>query len=145
MHLAFAMELYEIQVKAGRHFLHEHPAGASSWRERCVQKVAGMKGVGLIRADQCAFGLTTKCNDDPSGRRLAKKPTKFMSSSLPMLNRLHLLCTGDHKHQHLSGGRAAEAAVYPVALLTAIVRVSGTPQTLRRLMRAMLKMSLLRL
>ena len=30
-HLLFAFEMYEIQVKAGRYFLHEHPNSATSW------------------------------------------------------------------------------------------------------------------
>ena len=29
--LGFAVEIYWLQLEAGRHFLHEHPATASSW------------------------------------------------------------------------------------------------------------------
>ena len=31
-HLEFCVELYTIQAKAGRYFLHEHPAYAGSWQ-----------------------------------------------------------------------------------------------------------------
>ena len=30
-HLKFVIELYKQQIEAGRWFLHEHPAGATSW------------------------------------------------------------------------------------------------------------------
>ena len=30
-HLKFTIELYRIQLEAGRLFLHEHPAHATSW------------------------------------------------------------------------------------------------------------------
>ena len=30
-HLEFCVELYREQAKAGRYFVHEHPAYASSW------------------------------------------------------------------------------------------------------------------
>ena len=36
IHLAFCMELYEIQIKASRYFLHEHPRNATSWAEPCI-------------------------------------------------------------------------------------------------------------
>ena len=29
--LQFALEIYRIQLRGGRHFVHEHPAHASSW------------------------------------------------------------------------------------------------------------------
>ena len=33
--LRFAVEVYSIQLAAGRHFLHEHPRGARSWGALC--------------------------------------------------------------------------------------------------------------
>lgn len=38
-HLEFCAKLDVIQWKAGRYFLHEHPAEASSWQEGCIQQV----------------------------------------------------------------------------------------------------------
>ena len=38
-HLEFVCHLYRKQAKAGRWFLHEHPAQADSWGEQCVQDV----------------------------------------------------------------------------------------------------------
>eukprot|EP00972_Heterocapsa_arctica_P042704 6296306-Heterocapsa_arctica.AAC.1 len=38
-HLHFCIELYNIQLKAGRYFLHEHPATATSWSDPEVNKL----------------------------------------------------------------------------------------------------------
>eukprot|EP00972_Heterocapsa_arctica_P085543 12608343-Heterocapsa_arctica.AAC.1 len=32
IHLRFCCELYELQIRCGDYFVHEHPAGATSWR-----------------------------------------------------------------------------------------------------------------
>ena len=32
-HLLLVVGLYRLQVEAGRHFLHEHPAGATNWQD----------------------------------------------------------------------------------------------------------------
>ena len=45
-----------------------------------------------------------------------------MSNSVLMLNKLSLLCKGEHKHQHLLSGRAEAAAFYPLPLLKAILQ-----------------------
>ena len=39
VHLKFVVRLYRRQLAAGRHFLHEHPAGATSWREDYMVKL----------------------------------------------------------------------------------------------------------
>ena len=35
-HLEFTFQLYDLQVTGGRYFLREHPAGATSWRQKRV-------------------------------------------------------------------------------------------------------------
>ena len=37
--LHFALEIYELQMRAGRHFLHEHPHGARSWQDARMEKL----------------------------------------------------------------------------------------------------------
>jgi hypothetical protein len=44
-HIKFVTELYEVQHKGGRLFLHEHPAQASSWALKSVQDLSTKKGV----------------------------------------------------------------------------------------------------
>ena len=119
--LQFAAEIYCLQLAGGRHFLHEHPVGAVSWKEECMKALARQPGVGSVVGDQCQYGLTTR---GPGGRPMpAKKPTRFMSSSPAVLEALCRRCDGSHQHQVLEGsGRAAAAARYPAALCRAILR-----------------------
>ena len=48
-------ELDKAQLEDGRYFLHGHPRSATSWKERGVTHLAGMKGVMEIHADMCRF------------------------------------------------------------------------------------------
>ena len=120
MLLNFAMEIYELQLRGGRHFLHEHPRGATSWKEEKVVRLRNDPRVATVEADQCRFGLKTRT---AGGRQaLALKPTRFMSSSEEILRKLGKKCKGGHQHQQLSGGRASAAAVYPPGLCRAILQ-----------------------
>ena len=121
IHLRFCVDLYRRQLKHGRHFLHEHPASALSWKEPVVEALAKSLNVYVAKCDQCQFGLLTK-SADGQGKSLAMKPTMFMTSSQAMAECLDRKCDRSHVHQHLEGGRAAEAAFYPLALIRAILR-----------------------
>ena len=57
--LTFAAVVYKLQVLAGRHFLHEHPAGATSWAHPAIAQLLARGGVGAVVAHQCEFGLQT--------------------------------------------------------------------------------------
>ena len=43
-HLELAIELYGMQMDAGRLFLHEHPVGATSWQVEAMQKFMARDG-----------------------------------------------------------------------------------------------------
>ena len=43
--LGFVAEIYQLQVDGGRHVLHEHPQGASSWKETAIQKILQIPAV----------------------------------------------------------------------------------------------------
>ena len=45
MHLRFSCELYELQLKRGDYFVHEHPASATSWRCECMRRIMAIPGV----------------------------------------------------------------------------------------------------
>ena len=47
-HLIFCMNLYEIQIKSGRLFVHGHPHEATSRREECAVIIAAMGGCSVI-------------------------------------------------------------------------------------------------
>ena len=66
------------------------------------------------------YGATTK--GDNGQDVPCKKPTKWATTSPQMAARLSALCDKTHEHQHLMGGRAAAAAIYPLGLITAILR-----------------------
>ena len=120
VHLTFVFELYEMQALAGRYFAHEHPASADSWREDPVESfVQRYPDTFSVVMDQCMFGLTTP---GPGGEELpAKKPTRWLTNSGCIAERLKLRCDGSHAHQQLTGNRAAAAQRYPPALCRALV------------------------
>ena len=59
-------------------------------------------------ADQCQYGLLTK--GEKGGWAPARKKTRFMTNSQAIAEELNKKCQGEHQHQQLLGGRAAEAA-----------------------------------
>eukprot|EP00969_Alexandrium_andersonii_P118559 5243100-Alexandrium_andersonii.AAC.1 len=80
LHLKFAMHLARKQIQAGRKFLFEHPATASSWTEDAVLLVAQMPAVDISSFDQCRFGLLSPPSPDVPPTPL-KKRTSFLSNS----------------------------------------------------------------
>jgi hypothetical protein len=119
--LEFAAQVYRLQLAGGRHFVHEHPASASSWAEPCMQRLRCTPGVSEAVGDQCRFGLRSAGEHGALGP--AKKPTRFLSSAGCVLRELGRQCLGDHTHVRLLGGRrAADAAEYPRGLCRALLR-----------------------
>ena len=85
-HLHFVIHLYKRKLEGGRHFLHEHPATASSWADPLMERLMKQKGVSTLVSDQCEYGLLTPGPDvEPMP---AKKPTRWMPSSPHMIKRL---------------------------------------------------------
>ena len=82
------MELYAEQVKAGRFFLHEHPAQASSWGEPVVVAITHLPGVEVVIGDQCQVGAV-----DMNGGPI-KKPTKFNTNCQGIADALTKRCGG---------------------------------------------------
>ena len=120
IHLEFIARLYRRQLANGKYFLHEQPATALSWDERCIMDLVARSDVELVVADQCQYGLTTPAGD---GVRLpALKPTKFLTNAPQLANMLRKTCDRSHAHQQLVGGRCMDAAFYPLGLVRAIVR-----------------------
>ena len=120
-HMEWTCRLYEKQIEAGRIFLHEQPAGATSWKLGCVKRLASRDDVYLVTADQCMYGQVAR---DRKGRveGAARKRTKFMTNSWWLAQELCRRCDGGHAHVQLLGGRAAETAKYPQELCRAICR-----------------------
>ena len=55
VHLNWCCHLYTKQMDRGAYFVHEHRAGATSWRETKVMELLQRQGVKRIVADQCQF------------------------------------------------------------------------------------------
>jgi hypothetical protein len=128
-HLKFVISLYREQMDGGRMFLHEHPAGATSWQEEMVVELMSAAGVDRVVADQCQYGQEVLV-----GQYLGcpiKKPTGFMSNAPEVLNSLRERCTGKlgrcsrrqgGEHATCSGKIAKDAQRYPLGLCKAILQ-----------------------
>ena len=122
VHLNFVVSLYRKQMYKGKYFLHEHPATALSWKEDTVLALLKSPLVHTVVADQCMYGLTSPVDGNSSKRLPAMKPTRFMTNSLFMQAQLGKRCDHSHSHQQLVGGRARDAAFYPLPLVEAILQ-----------------------
>ena len=106
--------MYRIQLKEGRYFIHEHPAGATSWRMEVIRKLWGEEGVRAVVADQCESGLMSH---DRWGTAPAKKPTRFLTNSWHVAEALSMRCQNENRaakewlrHVKLIGGWRASKA-----------------------------------
>ena len=77
-HLSFAVQLCIRQMKAGRYFALEHPAGAASWSTRVLRMLARMQGCRQVEFDFCAFGMKSS---DELGKGFVKKRTRVITNS----------------------------------------------------------------
>lgn len=115
-HVRFCIELYKIQVRSGRFFVHEHPATAKSWEMAEMVELGAERGVGIVTFDMCCFGMVAK-KDGEEGP--VQKTTKLMSNSQEVMKRVNRRCPNiggeGEKHQHvvLENGRTKWAQVYP--------------------------------
>ena len=66
-------------------------------------------------------GLKTR-GDTSESSMPATKPTRLMINSPHMLRQFVRRCNKSHKAQLLDGGRCADAALYPLPLIRAILR-----------------------
>ena len=99
-HLSFVTSLYRKQLQLGRHFLHEHPVSATSWKEPQIMALTKDPRVHCVVADQCQYALTTPAEGSPDVQLPALKPTRFMTSSPQMAAELNKRCPRIHQHQH---------------------------------------------
>ena len=130
LHLNFCCELYQLQLDGGRHFIHEHPARATSWSETCVKKLLRRSDVHLAHADACQYGMEGIWQ----GQTLPiRKCTGWMTSMKAVAASMSRQCSGKYglcssglPHASCTGTRANNAAIYPLktcrALLDGIAR-----------------------
>ena len=99
--------------------MFEHPAGATSWKEKSVVEVAAMPDVGMCSVDMCAYGLRAQ---DQHGEGYAQKRTRLMTNMPALLEGMPRQCQGDHRHVILLDGRAKDAARYTDAFCKQVVK-----------------------
>ena len=121
-YLQFSHTCNKVQHNAGRSFAHEHPVGASSWKEDSTQAVVSLPGTYNALFDQCQFGLTS-----PRGTPLKKK-TRILCNNARLCNALHgCNCRpGLHTHRRVirseGGDRISTwSENYPPALCNALL------------------------
>ena len=128
--LNFAVDIYKLQASQGRHFLHEHPAGASSWSERCVKRLLKNARVHSTVGHLCRYGM--KAKDRDGKYQPVRKATRFASTSEEVLRQLSSRCRNDHVHLHRLDGRAKSAARYPPELCRAIISGNGKRESIEQ-------------
>ena len=128
-HLKVACDCYERQMSRGRYFLHEHPARAASWQEDCITEMQKRDGVYTVQGPMCNWGMTaTDKREEVPFTGYVRKETKWMTNCKPLADLLEGVCSNVdesapwHRHVHLINGLAAQAAVYPPALVEAVLR-----------------------
>ena len=116
--LEHAMLCCTCQHNAGRAFVFEHPARASSWKTAVVQAVMKLPGVFLVTFDQCMLGLCTKVHGVPTRKR-----TTIMTNSRHIAARFAgLMCDKTHEHCAIEGSeggirRSVWAQKYPAPMV----------------------------
>ena len=122
--LQFSLQLGRIQQSAGRAFVHEHPAKATSWRVPELVNMINSGDFNTLYFDMCRFGLRS-----PHGA-LMKKPTMLLYAGLPNLREyLGLRCRCIHRHQLIMGPQmgiklSRHAQIYTPAFVDALVRAA---------------------
>ncbi|CAK9056115.1 unnamed protein product [Durusdinium trenchii] len=117
--MRFALELADMQLKAGRRCIIENPKPSAAWREPEMRKFLEEKNVHMAVFDQCRFGLKS-VEGIPQ-----RKSTLVASSSSKVIDMLNgMVCKRDHAHSPVIGGSrvTARAGIYPMGLAKAMVR-----------------------
>ena len=114
-HIKFAVELCVMQINAGRLFMFEHPAGASTWESKLLRDLYSRDGVFKVNFDFCMAGMKVgnKVND---AKKLhpVKKRTGLMTNSHAIYTIFReVQCRGEHVHADISGGKTSECQRYP--------------------------------
>ncbi len=114
-HVKFAVELCMRQHAAGRLFLFEHPAGASTWETRLMRELHAREGVFKVNFDFCMAGM--KVGDVAGdGKKLypVKKRTGIMTNSHAIYTIFReVQCRGDHVHAEIINGKTGQCQEYP--------------------------------
>ena len=108
------------QVKCGKFFLLEQPAGASSWRTHLFRLLFEDPSIFFFWFDQCMGGLSVVEGT------VSQKTTGIATNHGGIAYELsQLQCDRSHEHLQLQNGLTHKARVYPEGMLKKIVRGLG--------------------
>ena len=79
-HLHTACDAYEVQLNAGRYFLHEAPWPASSWNDERVERIASRDDVYTVRGPMCKWGMQATDRRGLQGNGYVRKETGWMTN-----------------------------------------------------------------
>ena len=77
-HIELCVYIYRIQIRGGRYYVHEHPAGATSWKCEEVVYFIHKQDPYMAKANMCAFGMI---QHDVEGEGYIAKLIKFLTNS----------------------------------------------------------------
>ena len=98
--MEFCAKLYKVQHEAGRYFIHEHFAFATSWHEEVIKNLCHTDGVITVVFDQCRYGLVSH---GPWGSGFAMKPTRSMTNSACIAQGMDKKCPNRMTHDASTG------------------------------------------
>ena len=127
-HLLNSCSFYRKQLKAGRLFLHEAPWNATSWKDPEVKALTDRPDTYLVRGPMCRWEMMATDRRGLQGTGYVRKETGWLTNSRELAQLLEGECSNKagkdpwHRHVHLIGGIAKQAARYPPALVKAVLR-----------------------
>ena len=98
--MRFAVEMCNLQLKAGRHVVLEQPQTSRAWLLEPVITLMITRGVISTDFHQCMYGLVAVVRFGPAP---AYKPTRVLSSHPALAEALMRKCDGTHRHAHMVG------------------------------------------
>ena len=124
-HLHTNIHFYRRQMKRGRYFLHEHPLGAGSFKDPQMIELMNEPGVMVVDGPMWRWDLRELC--PRQGEGLAYKRTRWVTNCPALARTLQSECSNKgggpvHRHFHLQGGMATQAAEYPPKLVQAVLK-----------------------
>ncbi|CAK9083538.1 Retrovirus-related Pol polyprotein from transposon RE2 (Retro element 2) (AtRE2) [Includes: Protease RE2 [Durusdinium trenchii] len=111
------LQVAEHQMKKGRYFVLEQPAGASSWSTHGSKWLMENDEVFFFFFDQCELGLQV-CPEGPS-RKTTALATNHLGVAAVMSQ---YQCRRSHEHVRLENGLPKKAQVYPPDMVRSLIQ-----------------------
>ncbi len=121
--LDLSLRLAWSQIRAGRVFIFEHPASATSWDVSSVLAIAAVDTVFAVEFDQCAVGLRSPVTLEPMQKR-----TRFLTNDRGVRAQFEAFqCRCGVPHRQIQGSiggsmLSKHAAIYPPRLCEELAR-----------------------